>query len=424
VPRPTTLVLLLLALLLPASVPATSAGATSRDAREHVVVLSGDVGDVAEVADELLAPFGREPVWLYEHALRGFSAPLTAGEARALATSPLVASVEADRTFEVAGTTVPTGIARVGAVDPARRGVRIDADVAVLDTGLVAEHPDLRIHRRVDCTNPVESTSSQGWLSRLVTSGSRGERRLVCAPDSGDDRTGHGTHVAGVIGGEDDGDGVLGVAPGARLWGVKVLADGDGGATSRVVAGLDHVVEHADELEVVNLSFVSSGRSNAIDEAIATATERGLVVVAAAGNRGEPASWYTPANAPKAITVSAFTDLDGRPGGLARGECDGADDRFARYSNYGRAVDIAAPGSCILSTGLGGGTVRYSGTSVAAPHVAGAAARHLATDPSVRRSERWQHTRAVLLARAAPQTGRCGFAGGRSPEPLLRLRPC
>ncbi|MBW3620115.1 MAG: S8 family serine peptidase [Actinobacteria bacterium] len=395
----------------------------------HVVVLDDEVVDVAAAADEVLSPLGVTPTFLYEHALRGFSVRLDARQAARVGAHPLVDLVERDRTFAVASTsdavTVPTGVSRVGATIGVGSRIRIDADVAVLDTGVDAQHPDLRVHHRVDCTRPEAGSSSSSFLPALVTvAGSRRERK-VCAPDRGDDDTGHGTHVAGVIGAKDDGRGVVGVAPGVRIWGVKVLdMTHGGGSTSEIVAGLDHVTEHAREIEVVNLSFVADGRSGATDRAVRGATRAGLVVVAAAGNAGNPASWYSPANAPTAITVSAITDLDGRPGGLEPGGCQGADDHLADYSNYGRAVSIAAPGSCILSTAVGGGTVRYSGTSVAAPHVAGVAARHIAAAGEARGSTRWERTRAALLERAAPQSGPCGFAGGRSAEPVLRLARC
>lgn len=413
-------------LLLVASLATPALANGGAPATGHVVVLDAQVADAAATAEDLLAPRGLAPTFVYEHALKGFAVDLTERQAADLATEPLVDVVERDRTFTVAsspaGVSVPTGLARVGAAGIVGTRTRIDADVAVLDTGLDAGHPDLRVHDRVDCTRPVRGPSSS-WLTDLFGGSDDGER--VCAPDRGDDDSGHGTHVAGVIGAKDDGSGVVGMAPGVRLWGVKVLdMTRGGGSTSQVVAGIDHVTAHADEIEVVNLSFVADGRSQATDTAITGATRAGLVVVVAAGNEAKPASWFTPANSPKVIPVSAMTDLDGRPGGAASGSCEGTDDSFAAYSNYGHLVAIAAPGSCILSTAVGGGTVRYSGTSVAAPHVAGAAVRHIVETRELRRSTRWQRTRDALLARATPQTGPCGFAGGRSGEPLLRLTGC
>lgn len=432
-PRRPPLPVLLLAMvslatpaLAPAEAPTPDRGG---EVAGHVVVLDPAVDDVAGTAADLLAPLGRAPVFVYEHALKGFSVQLDAAQAATLARAPGVEFVEQDRTFTVAGTStsglaVPTGVARVGAAVGSGRGTVVDADVAVLDTGVDAAHPDLNVHRLVDCTEPVPAASSSSWIPRLLVPSSSGRDREVCAPDQGADESGHGTHVAGVIGARDDGRGVVGVAPGVRLWAIKVLDPVEGGSTSHIVAGLDHAAEHARELEVVNLSFAARGRSESTDRAIEGATRAGLVVVAAAGNAGEPASWFTPANAPTTITVSAITDLDGRPGGRGDGTCRGADDRFATYSNYGRRVTIAAPGSCILSTAIGGGTARYSGTSVAAPHVAGAAARHIASSGEPRTSKRWARTRDVLLSRATPQSGPCGFAGGRSGEPLLRLSAC
>lgn len=425
-PRPVAPVLVLVAALAStAFTPAEGPAPVAEERHEYVVVLEPGVEDVDTVAAQLLAPLGAAPTFVYTHALAGFAVELDRAQAEALATAAPVETVERSRVFTPASSlVVPTGLSRIGGAGIVGTRARVDADVAVLDTGVDAEHPDLRVHRRVDCTDRVAASPRSSWLPFLTTSNSSRDRK-VCAPDAGDDDTGHGTHVAGVIAAKDNGRGAVGVAPGARLWGVKVIdVEHGGGSTGQIVAGLDFVTEHADEIEVANLSFVSRGRSKATDAAIAGARRGGVVVVAAAGNNGEPASWYSPANSPGVITVSAITDLDGRPGRVATGSCHGGDDTFATYSNYGRAVTIAAPGSCVLSTAVGGGVTRYSGTSVAAPHVAGAAARHIVASRERRNPSRWERTRDALLARATPQRGPCGFAGGISPEPLLRLTRC
>lgn len=418
------LLLLVAALATPAFAPAAAGGPSEPERHEYVVVLSPGTEDVDAVAAELLAPWGATPRFVYTHALAGFSVHLDAAGAAGLAAAPGVELVERSRLFAPASTAVPvpTGLSRIGGAPLVGTATRVDVDVAVLDTGVDADHPDLRVHHRADCTRPV-TERSRPLIPFVTTSSSR--EREVCAPDRGDDDSGHGTHVAGVIGAKDDGRGVVGVAPGARIWSVKVLdVEHGGGSTGQVVAGIDHATERASQLEVVNLSFVADGRSRATDRAIAGARRAGLVVVAAAGNDAAPASSYSPANSPGVITVSAVTDLDGAPGGRAAGSCRGGDDQFATYSNYGPAVTIAAPGSCVLSTAVGGGTASYSGTSVAAPHVAGAAARHIARTREPRRAARWERTRDALLAAAARQDGPCGFTGGRSAEPLLRLTGC
>jgi len=119
-------------------------------------------------------------------------------------------------------------------------------------------------------------------------------------------------------------------------------------------------------------------------EAICNLVAAGVTVVAAAGNESQPATRSTPAVYPEVITVSALTDSDGKPGGDGPRTCRGtADDSFADYSNYGSPVDIIAPGSCIRSTSNRGGYVEYSGTSMAAPHVAGAAGLVAAANPGM-----------------------------------------
>ncbi len=388
-----------------ATAVASAAGATT-----HVVVLADTAGDdVAAVAHDLLAPLGLAPERVYEHALRGFSVTAPASLVADLAADPAVAFVEADRTFTVTGSG-PTGVDRIDAdvVQTFGTGTSVDVDVAVIDTGVDGDHPDLVVHRQVNCTSGLIVLAGNG-----------------CREGSGEDDHGHGTHVSGTIGARDDGAGVVGVAPGARIWGIKVLGTILGtGSTSDVIAGIDYATAHADEIEVVNMSLGGSGTSAATDEAIANATDAGIVVVVAAGNDSADAAGYTPANSPTAITVSAITDLDGVPGGLASGTCSGGDDTFATYSNYGSVVDIAAPGSCITSTRNGGGTTSMSGTSMASPHVAGAAAWYVATHAVARTSSRWSTTLSGLLATSVAQGSPCGFSGGVSGEALLDLDGC
>jgi PKD repeat protein len=246
---------------------------------------------------------------------------------------------------------------------------RVDADVAVLDTGIDRQHPDLNVAGGIDCTYYT------GWWFN---------RTYYCEESAdGDDDHYHGTHVAGTIGALDNGDGVVGVAPGARLWAVKVLDAQGSGYTSGIIAGIEWVVEHND-IEVINMSLGGSGQSTAYRNAIDAAVASGVVVVVSAGNDDANANNYSPAFVPSAITVSALADFDGAPGGSGSQTCrSDQDDTLADFSNYGPVVDIAAPGVCILSTFPleQGGSGTISGTSMAAPHVAGAAAL-LASGPN------------------------------------------
>ena len=225
--------------------------------------------------------------------------------------------------------------------------------------------------------------------------------------------------MAGTAAAKDDGLGVVGSAPGARVGGVKLLGDTNGGYMSWFIAGLDWVVARGD-IEVVNASL-SGGTTGLVDAAIQRATDAGVVVVVAAGNDAVDASLRSPASAPNAITVSAFQDNDGSPGALG----GFGDDTFASFSNYGEVVDIAAPGVGIASTSRAGGYVSMSGTSMAAPHVAGAAAVYITTNNVAPSGSRWQTVLDGFRGQwAAGQVSACGASGGRSSEPILVMGGC
>ena len=400
----------LAAALLPAA--AASAGPLSvlgAASTTHVVVLDVAEGvDVATVARKVTAPLGLRVERVWEHALQGFQVTGPAAVVERLAALPLVDYVEADRTFTTTAQSTPFGVDRIDAdALGVGTGLTVDVDIAVIDTGIDASHPDLNVVDHVNC---------QGFLGLFAGNG--------CSQGGSDDN-GHGTHVAGTAAAIDNDDAVVGVAPGARLWGVKVLGGLLGtGSTSDVISGIDYVAANGDEIEVANMSLGGSGTSQATDDAIAGAVANGVVVVVAAGNDTANAANYTPANSPQAITVSAITDLDGRPGGQASGSCSGGDDSFASYSNFGNVVDIAAPGSCVVSTRNGGGTTSMSGTSMAAPHVAGAAALFVATNNVPNTGNRAAATLSGLLSTSVAQNGPCGFTNGRSGEKLLDLDGC
>ncbi|MFB7620269.1 S8 family serine peptidase [Kitasatospora sp. NPDC056181] len=342
----------------PASAQGT--GATEQERARYVVVLKdGATADPAAVARSVR---GVELGSVYRSALTGFSAALTPAAVSALRSDPDVAYVEASVTGHADGQAVPNGAARIGAT--ANTGLkvgdgldqRVDVDVAVIDSGIDYTHPDLNVVRRVNCV--------------AVTS---------CVENAGIDDNGHGSNVAGIVGGLDNGIGYVGVAPGARLWSVKALNDKGSGSTEEIVNGIDWVTAHADEIEVANISIGFDGTVQAVNDAVNRAIAKGIVVVVSAGNDHRDVSNQSPANVPDAITVSSLSDGDGKPGGLGDfGWCNknntNKDDTLSNYSNFGRGVDIAAPGDCIRSAYKDGGYSNYSGTSQAAPHVAGAAA--------------------------------------------------
>jgi subtilisin family serine protease len=310
-----------------------------------------------DVADDGARHRGASVHARWKLALRGFAASMTDDDARTLASDARVAFVEPDIEVTTQAQTVPTGVSRIGATTNANLRINgiadgaVDADVAVVDTGSDLSNPDLNVAPGVTCTS---SSCRSG----------------------GQDDNGHGTHVSGTIGAKDDGNGVVGVAPGARIVPVKVLGRTGSGSMSNIVAGLDWVAANAATIDVVNMSLGGVGSSSALNNAVANLVNRGVVVVVAAGNSNRNASAIAPANNPDVITVSAIADYNGRSGGGAGSTCRnaGGDDRKATFSNWGSVVDIAAPGVCITSLRPGGGTAVMSGTSMASPHVAGAAA--------------------------------------------------
>ena len=345
---------------------------------------------------ELQARYRIRATNIYDSSLGGFSADLTRTQVQALERNPAVATVMPDepismddgsaraagvRTTAQPRAGVPAGIRRVGAsrsnlsrVDG--RDSRTDADVAIIDTGVERGHPDLNVVGGYNCT----SRNRSKW---------------------GDD-DGHGTHVAGIVGALDNRIGVVGVAPGARLWSVKVL-DGNGhGMLSWMVCGINWVTAQRERgnsqrplIEVANMSISFGGGSSDCDKqsrdwmhlAICRSVERGTVYVVAAGNEGHNARRNRPAAYDEVITVSAMADYDGRGGGHGS-RADSCpywtperDDSFATFSNFGPDVDLIAPGRCILSTFFHRRYAWMSGTSMASPHVAGAAAVYRAANP-------------------------------------------
>jgi subtilisin family serine protease len=325
----------------------------------YVVVVDPRVGDVSGLAAALGRRHGGSVGFVYSKVLHGFSMRIPATGAAAIARNPSVASVERDQEYTVAAQSLPTGVQRVFASANGAIGIdgaddtRVDVDVAVIDSGIDLDHPDL---------NVVGSTNCATFFA-------------TCGA-GGDDSNGHGTHVAGTIGALDNGIGVVGVAPGARLWAVRVLGNNGTGTTSQIIAGMDWVTARASTIEVANVS-ISGGASAAVDTAANRMADAGIAVAVAAGNNDANASGYSPARAAKVLTVSAVADYDGLPGALAQPPssfCLDQDDTLLDISNWGSTIEVAAPGCRILSTYAGGGYAWINGTSMASPHVAGALA--------------------------------------------------
>jgi subtilisin len=348
------------------AVVAASPAAAAPESRtgSYIVVLKGSADPGA-----LAGRHGARAKHLYRHALKGYSAELSAARAAALRADPAVAAVVPDQTFRVSAQTLPTGIDRIdGELSSAQSGNgsgEVNVDIAVIDTGIDLDHPDLNARHGTNC----------------VTPGAQAE-----------DDHGHGTHVAGTAAARDNDIGVVGVAPGARVWAVKVLNAAGSGTTSQIVCGIDWVTRNAATIEVANMSlggasllgaFSTCGSTwDPMHPAICRSVQAGVTYAVAAGNSAANANNYVPATYAEVITVSALADFNGQPGGGAPATCRAdEDDTFANFSNYGADVDLIAPGVCILSTYLAGGYNTFSGTSMASPHVAGAAGLVKAANP-------------------------------------------
>jgi subtilisin family serine protease len=351
----------LLAIVLALLVPGLASAADNPTAAPYIIVFKDSVDPAAE-APGLARAYGLQPGFVYQHALKGMSALVPAGRLVALQHDPRVAYVVEDRERHITAQSLPTGIRRIFADENAKLDIdgsddwRVDVDVAVIDTGIDFQHPDLNVAGGVNCTLSIFNA--------------------YCAA-GGDDDHYHGTHVAGTIGALDNDIGMVGVAPGARLWAVKVLNKRGSGWSSWIIAGIDWVAENADTIEVANMSLGGSGFSQAEYDAIQGAVNKGVAFAVAAGNEDDDARNYSPGGFDNVLSVSALADFNGEPYGGAAPTCrTDVDDTLADFSNWGPEVDVAAPGVCILSTyPLEKGEYgTISGTSMASPHVAGALA--------------------------------------------------
>jgi subtilisin len=378
---------------------------------QYIVVLKDSV-DTSAVADKHKDKYGIGVLHVYNHALKGYAAKFSPSALAAVKSEKDVLSVTQDTEFSIASTCtgvdgsaspgglyetqcLPTGIDRIDA-DQSRtrsgdgRG-SVNVNVAVLDTGIDLDHPDLNVAGGSDCVSPRDKRSF-------------------------DDPLYHGTHVAGTIAARDNGFGVTGVAPGAGLWAVRVLDEKGKGSKSNILCGVDFVTstrtdsDSSNNIAVANMSLTGPGlddggcgrTKDALHVAICNSVAAGVTYVVAAGNAPRDYQDSTPAAYDEVLTVTAMTDLDGRLGALdPRDSCPVSgpppivDDSAASFSAFStlvadRAHTIAAPGVCITSTlaspgpfgddpnGLFGND---AGTSMAAPHVTGTVALCIANGP-------------------------------------------
>jgi subtilisin len=372
----------------PATDPAPDTAAASGeipDATGRYIVMLRTGTDTAAVVEKARKRDGVKADRSYTRAFRGFAAKLDKKQKTDLLADPNVLAVVPDAVTHLAQTT-PTGVSRIGGLtNPIARidgtDQRVDADVAIVDTGITA-HPDLNIAGGYNCSTSDRSA----WR----------------------DREGHGTHVAGIVGALDNSFGVVGVAPGARVWGVKILNDDGNGLISWYICGLDWILAQRDPndanrplFEAVNMSVTKDGvddhncgrtQWDALHQAICRVVAGGITVVAAAGNNSRNAAANIPAAYDEVLTVSALADTDGSAGGAGGNRCLSwggydQDDTFADFSNYGADIDLIAPGKCILSTVPGPGYSYMSGTSMATPAVAGAVALYKSSRPDATPAE-------------------------------------
>jgi len=292
-----------------------------------------------------LAKVGGQVTHVYQHALHGFAAHLSSAAVGALvAHNPMIDYCEQDRIAGIpdgatatarpgggggGGTTqsIPWGVARLGGP-----GIEAGKTAWVIDSGIDPTHPDLNF----------DGSRSKSFLTNDTSVA---------------DANGHGTHVAGIIAAKDNTIGVVGVAAGAKVVSLRVLDRRGNGPDSGVIAAIDYAASGvAQPGDVANLSLITT-LSQAMNTSVVNLGATGVFVAIAAGNNAADASAYSPASAsgPNVYTVSAFQQKD----------------TWATFSNFGSPVDFSEPGVSILSTYKGGGYATLSGTSMAAPHLAG-----------------------------------------------------
>ncbi|MBV9787974.1 MAG: S8 family peptidase [Chloroflexi bacterium] len=312
---------------------------------QYIVVLKdGPSINAGSVASDV----GATPKHVYSAAVNGFAAELNQGQLNALRRNPQVAYIEQDQVVKADVTQPmdangdPWGLDRIdqrnlplsGSFTYYRTGAGVHA--YIIDTG-IAPHTDFG-----------SSLSSVGYTAILDGNGLN-------------DCNGHGTHVAGMVGGT-----VYGVAKDVTLHPVRVLDCNGSGTTAGVIAGVDYVRLNAVKPAVANMSL-GGGSSTALNTAVANLISSGVFTAVAAGNSNVDACSFSPASVATAYTTAASTKTDAK----------------ASYSNWGTCVDGYAPGSAIKSAWLANGTNTINGTSMASPHVAGCAAQYLQANPSV-----------------------------------------
>ncbi|WP_427892987.1 S8 family peptidase [Kribbella sp. GL6] len=360
----------------PAPVSIRGAGNPNAIPGSYIVVLSSQTtrARTRVATQSLAASYDVKVKDQYDASIKGFSANMSEDQAKKLAGDSRVAYVQQNQKITVAQDDPPWGLDRADQRDlPLDKKYTPSTDaknvnVYIIDTGIYAKHNDF------------------------------GDRASVGTDTVGDgqngvDCMGHGSHVAGTIGGT-----TYGLAKAAKLIAVRVLDCKGSGSTESVVAGIDWVTKNAKKPAVANMSL-GGGADDALDAAVKASVDAGVTYAVAAGNDNADACQSSPAKEPSAITVGATDDQDQR----------------AEFSNFGKCVDLFAPGVDITSVGITGpdATAKMSGTSMATPHVAGGIALYLADHPDATPAD-------VAKALVANSTAdKVGDPGTGSPNKLL-----
>ncbi|MGW0758074.1 S8 family peptidase [Streptomyces sp. NPDC002814] len=350
----------------------------------YIVTLKKSAGlkAASSAGKSLVKEYGGTVKKTFGTVLNGYTATLSATEAKQLAADPAVASVEQNQRVHLTDTTqtnAPWGLDRSDQTSLPLSGTYTYPDSAgsgvtvyVIDTGVRITH------------SQISGRATYGYDA-------------VDGDTTASDGNGHGTHVATTIAGS-----TYGIAKKANIVGVRVLNNAGSGTTAGVVAGIDWVTANHSGPSVANMSL-GGGASTALDTAVANSIASGVTYAVAAGNSSANASSYSPARVASAITVGATTNTDAK----------------ASYSNYGSILDIFAPGSSITAGWYTSDTATntISGTSMATPHVAGAAAVYLANHTSSTPAQ----VASALTGGAT--TGVVTSPGSGSPNRLLKIVP-
>ncbi|KFE72344.1 S8 family serine peptidase [Hyalangium minutum] len=366
---------------------------------EYIVVLKNELKEVAQlgsesIAQEVALKHGGQVLHSYKAALKGFTLRLSEAQVQKLLQDPRVAYVQENGYVQVGATQTGAtwGIDRIDQTSlPLNQTYTYNNDASgvhayIVDTGVRLTHSQF--------------TGRMGNGFDAITTGGTGA-----------DCHGHGTHVAGTVGGT-----TWGVAKGVTIHPVRVLDCSGYGTDAQVIAGIEWVVQNHVKPAVANMSL-GGDASQPLDDAVTAAVNAGIVFAVAAGNDSTNACNYSPARAPAAITVGSTTSSDAR----------------SSFSNYGTCLDIFAPGSSITSASNSSntGSTSMSGTSMASPHVAGAAALYLGANPTATP----QQVRDALVSNGtqnkvtSPGTGSpnvllyTSFIGGGTPPPVDTTAP-